>query len=415
MNSVQTLIIKIFRKLYLELYKIKYFKQYLINYIFLPITFHFFSFSPIKKNLVVFAVHRFNKLPYNMELLYDLCNKNGYICKLFLMGDIKHIKSNIVRSIKTFISVFNFIKYYAICTTIFVDNYFPYLYAIKPRKGVNVVQLWHGCGAFKKFGYSCINKKFGFSELSLKLFPTHNTYTDVMVSSPTVIPYYAEAFNCKPSIIKPFGVPRTDWYFNKYNLSSSVLKIKEMFPEIGKRKVLLYAPTFRGKTTVSYFYDIINYNYLSFHLKDKYVFLTKYHPYTIKLSKLESENTLPENFVYDITDKLTIEDALCASDIVITDYSSLIFEFSLLERPMIFLAYDLDEYDNDRGFYLPYRDFVPGPIVKDNDSLFDAILNAYSDESLEKVKVFRDKFMSSCDGNSTDRIYKYIFGNKKAV
>jgi len=414
MNIGKVNIKRFFNKVLLEIYKLLYIKKYLFNNIYIPFIFKLFSLFPVKKDFVLFAINRLNELPYNMELIYNLCINNGYKCKLFFTNNFNQQKNKIIIYFKQFYHAFCFSKYYARCSYLIVDDYFPYLYSNKPRKGVKVVQLWHGCGAFKKFGYSCVEKNWGFSKTTLSMFPIHNTYTDVFVSSSDVIQYYAEAFNCSPSIIKSLGVPRTDFFFNKNNIYASSIKLKKMFPEIKERKVILYAPTFRGNNAHdSYLNNFFNYKLLSSSLSDEYVLLTKYHPFTNKVIKSESKKDYHDNFVYDVTNKINIEDALCASDIVITDYSSLIFEFSLLERPMIFFAFDLEEYDTDRGFYFPYQDFVPGPIVMDNESLVNAIINAYSDENMEKVKIFRDKFMSSCDGNSTERIYNYIFNKKE--
>ncbi|MEG1243915.1 MAG: CDP-glycerol glycerophosphotransferase family protein, partial [Oscillospiraceae bacterium] len=99
---------------------------------------------------------------------------------------------------------------------------------------------------------------------------------------------------------------------------------------------------------------------------------------------------------------------LCACDILISDYSSLIFEYSLLARPMIFYAYDLDEYDRERSFYYPYREFVPGEIVSDTNQIINAVENIEKSFDSERVLQFCQKFMSACDGQSTKRIIKWI-------
>ena len=104
----------------------------------------------------------------------------------------------------------------------------------------------------------------------------------------------------------------------------------------------------------------------------------------------------------------SIEDALCGADMVISDYSSLIFEYSLFERPMIFYAYDLEEYDAVRSFYYPYEEFVPGDIVKDTEGIIAAVKKAEEDAGAGRIKAFREKFMSACDGNSTERIADYL-------
>ena len=114
------------------------------------------------------------------------------------------------------------------------------------------------------------------------------------------------------------------------------------------------------------------------------------------------------DFVYLCPENISIDTALCGADMVISDYSSLVFEYSLFRRPMIFYAYDLEEYDNARSYYYKYEDFVPGPIAKTDDELIDIILNGVN---MRKISQFREDFMTSCDGHSTERIAKFIISD----
>lgn len=111
------------------------------------------------------------------------------------------------------------------------------------------------------------------------------------------------------------------------------------------------------------------------------------------------------DFVFDGSTTVKIETALCAADILIADYSSLIFEYSLLNKPMLFYAYDLEEYEHDRSFYFDYKSFVPGKIVINNDEIILAIQK--NDFRKDRIPAFREKFMGACDGRSTARIAKY--------
>ena len=116
------------------------------------------------------------------------------------------------------------------------------------------------------------------------------------------------------------------------------------------------------------------------------------------------------DFVFNATRSVAIDTALCAADIVISDYSSLVFEYSLLERPMLFFAYDLKEYDDARSFYFKYEDFVPCPIVTDTEQIVTAIQNVETACDLNKVRQFKADYMSACDGHSLERIAKEVLG-----
>ena len=98
---------------------------------------------------------------------------------------------------------------------------------------------------------------------------------------------------------------------------------------------------------------------------------------------------------------------MCAADLLISDYSSLIFEYALLERPMVFFAYDLDTYDEERGFYQPYRSFVPGPIAANTSELISAVQRVDGKCSAQVLK-FKEDYMSACDGHAVERLLGLI-------
>ncbi|MBQ7116959.1 MAG: CDP-glycerol glycerophosphotransferase family protein, partial [Clostridia bacterium] len=113
-------------------------------------------------------------------------------------------------------------------------------------------------------------------------------------------------------------------------------------------------------------------------------------------------------------DKMSVDELLCVSDICISDYSSLVFEYSLFEKPMIFFAYDLKEYFDSRGFYYDYEELTPGPICGTTDEIIAYIGNIEQSFDKGEVKKFRNKFMSACDGRSTERIISEVFGDEYA-
>jgi CDP-glycerol glycerophosphotransferase (TagB/SpsB family) len=104
-----------------------------------------------------------------------------------------------------------------------------------------------------------------------------------------------------------------------------------------------------------------------------------------------------------------IEEALCAADICISDYSSLIFEYSLFERPMLFYAYDYDTYGKYRGTYYDYESFIPGKMVRTEEELMDAVVNMDSWFDKTQVREFKEKYMRFCDGHSTKRVAAACF------
>ena len=115
---------------------------------------------------------------------------------------------------------------------------------------------------------------------------------------------------------------------------------------------------------------------------------------------------IPEAFRDRLLDGSTVaidvNDLLFAVDLLITDYSSIVFEYSTLGRPMLFFAYDLDEYIASRDFYVPFESFVPGRIVRTFPDMLDAIRR--DDYEVEKVADFATRHFAHLDGGSTDRV-----------
>ena len=109
-----------------------------------------------------------------------------------------------------------------------------------------------------------------------------------------------------------------------------------------------------------------------------------------------------------MTEELEIDELLCTCDICISDYSSLIFEYSLFEKPMIFFAYDLKDYDDWRGFYYDYEELTPGPVVQTTEEVIECIKNTEVNFDPEEIREFRNKFMSACDGHATERLIELI-------
>lgn len=379
--------------------KLVVFRRKVLFFFVWPLVFDFYKRRPLNKKLILFAYNcNYSSMPDNMRSIFEYLKKKGYTCV-----EMASPKSGFKR---LFFNL-KFQKYYAVCRCVFLTDNFDPVYTHAPREGTRVIQLWHACGAFKKWGYSTADLAWGASRENLDCFPMHNTYTDAFVSCADVIPCYAEAFGCEEKIIKPFGVPRTDVFFDSDFVAAQKAALKKLIPSIGNRKIILYAPTFRGNNpSEAYNENRLDFEKLCSALSGEYVLLLKLHPFTAeKFDLTEEEKEKFGNFVFNVSKLVNTDTALCCADILVADYSSLIFEFSLLERPMLFFAYDLEEYDRDRSFYYDYKSFVPGKIVTDTDEIIEAVQK--NDFQEEKVRPFKEKFMSACDGNCTKRIADY--------
>lgn len=285
----------------------------------------------------------------------------------------------------------------AVSRFILVDDFEPCVYVLKLRENQHLVQVWHAMGAFKKFGYS--------RKTADKNSLTHKNYTEAIVSSPALTNIYAEAFGIDVRRIKPVGVPRTDALFDTEYIDSTKERLYKRCPELKDKKICLFAPTFRGNNVNDGFYpeEFIDLARFSQELGEKWAVIVKYHPF------IKNPPVIPDGVkssVFDFSDEREINDILFITDVLVTDYSSVIFENAIVGNALVLYAPDLSDYTGDRGFYFDYSAYSCGSVVKNQSRLAQAIKCA--DKSSKKTEEFKKRFVSLCDGNSSKRFVDEI-------
>jgi len=250
-----------------------------------------------------------------------------------------------------FIYVFHMIhQAYEMATSkvIVLDAYCPMASILHHRSELGIVQIWHALGAFKKFGWSIVDKSEGWSAQSnipsrtlSRLLRMHAGYTDAIVSYSGAIPHFAEAFRCDLSILHVAWLPRVEMLRNKKKMTDLRQRILNAHPELRGRRIALYAPTIRrpilNKPSVSSLVQTIHAN--------DWALIVKPHP-------LRGEKPRPifPDLTIPVPDYSAME-LLAVADAVITDYSAIVYEAYLREIPVYFFADDLDTYEETRGFY----------------------------------------------------------------
>ena len=361
--------------------------------------------QPIDERKVVFIEPRYDTLSNNFEEIYQaLENEYDFKLKVCLLHDISVSREEYRQN------CIDMVKEVATAKYVFLDDASRPLSAIEKRPETVVTELWHACGAFKKFGFSTADLIFGSDGESLKQFPFYANLNYVTVSSPEVIWAYEEAMllEDKNTEVVPTGVSRTDKFFRDDTKKKAYEKLYSLMPSAKGKKVILYAPTFRGRVRKAKTPDKLDVGAFYNELSDEYVMLFKHHPFVKSRPAVADEY---KSFACDMTDEMSIDELLCVADICISDYSSLVFEYSLFERPMVFFAYDIDEYNDWRGFYYNYDELTPGPVYKTNEEIINYIKNIDSMFEKQQVVDFRNKFMCSCDGHATERILRLVFGD----
>lgn len=358
--------------------------------------------QPIERGLTVFFETKERQMPGSFDLLFERVSEDSGKTAEYVT-----LARNFVSLPRYYRNCISALKRLAVAETVLLDDASDLVSCVPLREGTHVVQLWHACGAFKKWGVSTAELKFGNTLEDIRRHPFYGNLSLVTVSSPEVSWAYVEAMDLagREDVVRPLGVSRTDVFFDQEFVASSRDRVNQVFPSARDKKVALYAPTFRGETGSAEGPDRLDIAAMKRVLGGEWVLLVKHHPF------VKSPAPIPEGcevFAHLVQGDLSIDELLCAADACISDYSSIVFEYSLFERPMIFFAYDLDDYNDWRGFYYGYDEFTPGPVVATSEEVVDYLANVDVRFDKEQVAAFRDKFMSACDGHATERVLEWM-------
>ncbi len=197
----------------------------------------------------------------------------------------------------------------------------------------------------------------------------YNNFHKIVVGSDALATVYADAFNLSQDQMLSTGIPRTDLFFDnmkKKQITNNFLNENQFLRD---KKIILYAPTFRDGE-IEHFNLNLNLEEIYKELHQEYIFLIKLHPAVRnKINYLKQYS----DFIFDYSLYPNVNELLLITDILITDYSSIPFEFCLLNKPMIFYPYDLEHYKKQRGFIEEYHTTVPGPVVYSTRELIEVI------------------------------------------
>ena len=355
------------------------------------------SKKPIVKNQIAFMSGRRDEIGGNPEYVYNLIKGRDDIEFKFLMfsdpAGHRRIK-NIVK----------FLKLYATSKVVIVDDYFRLLNLVTKRDEVKLFQLWHACGAFKTFGFTRLGKKGGPKQTD----PNHRMYDYAIVSSKEIAKHYAEGFGLSDENVVATGIPRTDIFMDKEYEKNIQLSFYERYPQLKNKKIMLFAPTFRGNGQMSAYYPLDAFDIEKAYegLGGEYAILIKLHPFCQERFEIPEKYS---DFIIDMSEEDELNDLLFVTDLLVTDYSSVIFEASLRDIPMMFYAFDLYDYISSRDFYYDFESFVPGKIVFSENELIACVKN--QDFEQEKVNGFKNKFFDDLDGKSSERVAHLILEN----
>lgn len=288
---------------------------------------------------------------------------------------------------------------------------------IYPKDDQIYVQCWHGT-PLKRLGYDIQhgdNALNTLSEIRFKYRVDASKFRYILSPSAFASEKFISAWNLKEigkqDCVIEQGYPRNDELFNIHDGDKEKIK-KALGIERDDRKIIFYAPTWRDNqhnSSIGYTYRAeVDFDKLKKALGSEYIILFRAHYLVANSFDFEKYR----GFVFDVSKYDDVNDLYIVSDLLVTDYSSVFFDYANLKRPIIFYMYDYDSYKNNmRDFYFDISE-LPGPIVKTEEDLISTILSLdkYQKSYDEKYKAFNLKFNYLDDGNASERVTKIIFG-----
>lgn len=272
----------------------------------------------------------------------------------------------------------------------------------RKRAGQTYIQTWHGT-PLKRVGNDAPAARLSADQLKQR----ETRYWDVLlVQNDFSAELLPKAFAYQGHVLN-LGYPRNDALVDAH----APLRRQRIRTELGitdEQRVVLYAPTWRDNATTANGYALVS--YLDFPAAaaatgEDTVFLLRGHYYTVQQEGHQSAGVL------DVTHYQDVNDLLLASDLLITDYSSLMFDYATTGKPMLFLAPDLDQYrDETRGLYLDFETIAPGPVYRSNEELINTLANANWGElaATERYRAFAERFAPRDDGHASRRVLEAL-------
>ena len=355
-----------------------------------------------KKSCILFLSERQTNLAPNMQCLYERMKERGMeeeFSIIFSLRSSSDKKQTLFSSIKCFSQI-------CLADFIIVDDYVPWFnwLLLNPSK-TKLIQIWHAGAGFKGIGFS----RWGHFGCPGP-FNVHRQYTFCTCDSNKIKHFFSEQFGILDEQVIPTGMPRLDKFLDDKNIKSSVNLIYKKYPQFSGKKVILFAPTYRGRDKADAYYpfELLDFKSLyEFCLKKNAIILFKPHPWVNNKIEIPSEY---HDFFYDLSDYYEINNLFYITDVFITDYSSCMYEYALLNKPMLAYAFDLHEYASSRGFHRAYEENVPGKICLN----FQQLLRALEEEDYEftKHKAYIEKHFDNPDIHNSDRFIDWLIYDK---
>jgi len=374
-----------------------------------------------KHNNILFLTEVSTTLQGNLSSLYNRIKERKIDQEFSIETSCR--KALLTRS--TLKSWIQLVKKIAKANLIIIDNYVPILTYLKLDRKTKIVQVWHAGAGFKAIGYM----RFGKEGSPHPAESVHKKYTYALAPSESLVKVFEEVFGIEEDAFIKNGMPRLDGYLQNSRIESFKEGFYKEYPELMGKRIILFAPTYRGKEQKNAYYDYtkIDFEQLYQFCKDEYMVIIKMHPYindskeyyqsiNAKLSdrnlqtRIKPDISKYKSRIIDLTDYPSINDLFYITDILITDYSSVYYEFSVFKRPILFYTYDRLFYESTQGVYMSVKDHAPGKVCNSFEELMEALIS--QDYEIEKTIAFSENELPQELVGFTDKLLDSLLFNQ---
>lgn len=376
-----------------------------------------YKLVPIDNKTVIFISFHGRGYSDNPKAIYEEMQKDERFKDYKFIWAIKHHKKANLK-----IEGAKIIEYYSIPYFYYMSKSKYWIFNCKmptyisKKKNQIYLQTWHGT-PLKRLGHDIqVDKDTTFYRSQMSADEMYKTYDidvaryNYMISPNTFCTkIFQSAFAIDRNRLIETGYPRNDILSNAS--TEDAVAIKQMLNIPLDKKVLLYAPTWRDNQYVTKGYTFqleADFHKWKDVLGDEYVLLFK--PHYLIINEYKKDTSL-EGFLYSIDASVDISSLYIIADALITDYSSVFFDYAILNRPIYFYMYDIESYKEElRGFYIDIYKDLPGTIYEKEEMMLDDISNHVY--NYEKLKEFNAYFNNHEDGNASKRVIDIVFGGK---
>lgn len=348
-------------------------------------------------NYLLFMSEQDDKLALNMQAILARMAQRGVDKQFDIHFSLRRATSG-GRTIKNSIRQ---LLYVAKADIIVVDDHIPLFDWMDLDPATKVIQIWHAGAGFKGVGYS----RWGHYGCPSP-FSCHRQYTYSISGSTPISHFFSEQFGILDEQIIPTGMPRMDEFLDEKNQAEVKARLLQDYPMVQNKRVILFAPTYRGRNRMRayYPYELIDFDRLYRLCEEKdAVVLFKMHPWVPGEVPIKPEHS--DRFI-SMNSYPNINELFYITDLLITDYSSSMYEYSLMRKPLLAFVYDKVQYATSRGFHRDYDSNVPGKVC----STFDELLQAIADEDFqsEKLDAYIKHHFDHTDTHNCDRVIDWL-------